>query len=75
MQRCSRGDCRALNPFFLLTIMKTELDSLLEELYGADDHDYFDLDLANDIVARFPAEAEAWAARARIHYKLDEPPG
>jgi tetratricopeptide (TPR) repeat protein len=48
------------------------LSELLDEFYRDDDNDFFNVELAQRIVAAHPNRAEAHAALARAHYKLEE---
>lgn len=48
------------------------LDDMLDALYEDDDVDFANLELADEIVNAYPTRAEAWAARARVHSKLED---
>jgi tetratricopeptide (TPR) repeat protein len=48
------------------------LDLLLETFYRDDEHEIFNVTLAEQIVARYPADARSHAALARAHAKLDD---
>ncbi len=53
--------------------MNTEsLENLLNAFYRDDDNDFFNVELAQQIVNAYPDRAESHAALARAHYKLDE---
>ena len=48
------------------------LESLLETFYRDDEHEVFNVELAEQMVARYPADARSHAALARAHVKLDD---
>jgi tetratricopeptide (TPR) repeat protein len=48
------------------------LETMLNAFYRDDDNEFFNVELAQEIVATYPDRAESHAALARAYYKLDD---